>query len=165
MNGCEPSLLSAYLDGELDRAATERVAAHLKECAVCAAELASLRELSRSLAGVRVPELSADELDRIHQALDESVDAPVWRLGGMIGVIAASILVVSATWLVTLPARSPVRTMTQETVASTAQLADWEQVAVTLRVEPPQVGEDRVYLADAHLDEWMLEGLNRSAQR
>ena len=83
----------------------------------------------------------------LHRQLDEQVDAPIWRLGGALGLIAASILVVAATWLAAIPSAGPRHG--NPTVASTP--ADWEMVASTLRVEVP--GEPQ------QLDQWMLDQL------
>src|SRR5690242_15226688 len=97
----DPNLLAAYHDGELNAADRARVDAHVERCATCAEELRSLRETTQLLAGVGVgfDDLTEAELARLHQAIDGAdVDRPILRLGGAIGVIAASILIVSCAW-------------------------------------------------------------------
>ena len=148
MDACQTGLLSAFVDGELAPAEHQRVAAHVAACASCQAEVQSLRELSSAFAAYRIDALKPDERTRLHQHLDEQVDAPIWRLAGAVGLIAASILIVAATWLAAIPSPGP-RTG-NATVATTP--AEWEQIALTLRVEVP--GE-----ADPHLDQWMLDQL------
>jgi anti-sigma factor RsiW len=151
---CPINLLSAFIDGELDLSTRERVAAHVAMCAKCQAEVESLRELSRALQAYRVDELKPMERARLHQQLDEQVDAPIWRLGGAVGLIAASILIIAATWLAAIPSTTP--RDVGPTVA--AAPAEWEQIAFTLRVDVP--GE-----TDPRLDQWMLEQLAMAEQR
>jgi anti-sigma factor RsiW len=171
MNPCDSNLLSAYVDGELDPEVHQRVEAHVLQCARCQAELKDLREMSAAFGRYSLGELSQIERGRLHQRLDEEMnadanaDARIWKLGGVIGLIAASILVVASTWLATLPpARSGVRSgpaVGGNGTIARAKPAEWEQVALTLRVSPlPDDVGDQVYLADAHLDEWMLGALN-----
>lgn len=52
--------LSAYLDGELDAHAQQRVAAHLAACPVCAAQLAQLQALSASFKALPEESLGFD---------------------------------------------------------------------------------------------------------
>ncbi len=163
MNPCDSSLLSALVDGELDPGLRLRVEAHVAQCPRCQAELKDLREISAAFNRYPFTELSQIERARLHQRLDndinENIDAPIWKLGGVMGLIAASILVVASTWLATLPASSP--GPSRGAVVAVAPPADWEQVALTLRVPPlPDDAGDQIYLADAHLDDWMLGALS-----
>src|SRR5690349_1789363 len=97
-------LLAAYHDGELGPADRARVESHLLACASCATELRLLRETSRRFADERFDDLAPDELARLHAAIDEAEsDRPLLRIAGAIGVIAASILIVSCAWLMDLP--------------------------------------------------------------
>jgi anti-sigma factor RsiW len=147
MDGCETQLLSNFVDGELEPAAMERVASHVATCAACQAEVDALRELSAAFASVPFDGLKSIERARLHQNLDEQVDAPIWRIGGAMGLIAASILVVAGTWLVTIPAKSP--RPAGPTVATSAE--EWEQIASSLRVEVPG--------NEPQIDQWMLDQL------
>src|SRR4029079_1855128 len=106
MSECDEQVLSAYVDGELDAAARERVEAHVQTCGGCAEEIRSLRETSRLLRGYPFADVDREELARAHEAIDEAVDQPVWRLGFTLGVIAASVLIVSCAWLMELPSAS-----------------------------------------------------------
>src|SRR4051812_33601241 len=77
---CDPILIAAYHDGELDAAARANVEAHLLTCATCAAELSRLREMSHAIAAETATiELRADERSRLHDAIDDESAAPVWR--------------------------------------------------------------------------------------
>jgi hypothetical protein len=89
----------------------------------------------------------------LHAALEERVDAPIWRLGGAIGLIAASILVVAGTWLTVIPAQKPQPIGVGGLLASAPA---WEQIASTGRVDIPS------QLDQTNLDEWMLASLNGS---
>jgi anti-sigma factor RsiW len=163
MNGCEVNLLGAFVDGELSAADHARIAEHIKTCPSCAAEVRDLRAVASLFTSVHVDPLKPVERARLHKRLDvemkENVDAPIWRLGGAIGLIAASILVVAGTWLAVLPASQP--TQTSGTVAQASQPEQWETIASTGFVPVPVEG-DHVYLADAHLEEFMLSGLTGS---
>lgn len=163
---CEPSLLSAYLDGEAGADQRRRVEAHLAECPACAAELAQLRELSRSISAYQLSDdLAPAELARVHDALDDAAEGPVWRIGGVAGLIAASVLVISGTWLLTLPA-GPARPGggAGATVAAgqrpTSSPQSWEQIATRLRVHSPAEVGDAVY-AQAMLDALNRENVER----
>jgi anti-sigma factor RsiW len=147
MDHCEPQLLSSFVDGELEPAAMERVASHVATCGACQAEVKALRELSAGFAAVPFDGLKPIERARLHRKLDEQVDAPIWRIGGAMGLIAASILVVAGTWLVTIPANAP--RPGGPTVAT--NLEEWEQIASSLRVEVPG--------NEPQIDQWMLDQL------
>src|SRR5690349_15847006 len=107
----DPQFLAAYHDDELGPADRARVENHVRTCPACAAQLTALRDTSQ-LFVVRGAddELTPDELARVHTAVDvaaaETIDAPILRLGTAIGVVAASILVVSCAWLTDLPKRA-----------------------------------------------------------
>ena len=162
---CDPTILSAYLDNELAPAARAQVEEHLSECSSCAAELESLRRLSNSFATYPYQDLTDVEVEHLHDVLDESVDAPIWRLAGTLGVIAASILIVATAWLVELPThanRSNTATVARAPIAAPAP---WEQAAMTLRVDAPAYSPDSpmpfesTQFADAQFADWMLRGL------
>jgi anti-sigma factor RsiW len=168
--------IEAYHDGELaadERPAVER---HVATCPACAADLAWLRDVSRSIATTPAGMTTA-ERGRLREALDAAMDvdaagvdhdesdAPesfpisLYRTAGVLSAIAASILLLSVVWLNELPSR------TQRVPAGTAlarvEVPAWERVAMNLRVDPlPNTtpgGE--AYLADARLADWMLQGL------
>lgn len=140
--------LSAYLDGELDAAARAVVEEHLRTCGDCRAELQFLRETSQQLRDYPFENLSPAELDRIHAAVSESVEEPrLLRIGGTIGVLAASVLIVGMAWLKALPTSSPATPDGQ--IIASAPSESWERMAMTLRPEP-------ILSNDA---DWMLEQL------
>src|SRR5688500_12096597 len=95
MPSCDQQPLGAYVDGELSIEERARVEAHLRECAACAREVALIREAGRRLAEYPFEDISPRELDNLHRAVaDASDDGRVMRIGGTVGVIAASILIV-----------------------------------------------------------------------
>jgi anti-sigma factor RsiW len=158
MSSCEPQLLSAYLDGELSPEQAQRVERHVRECPMCAAELEQMRDVSLAISEYSFEDLRPDELARVHEAIDRGVDQPVWRLGVILSGLAASILVISATWLAELP---PPTAHTRTEIAK-VKLQSWERVAMTLRAPPlPLEAPDRgeIQVADAQFAHWMLNGL------
>jgi len=166
MDRCDRQVLEAYRDGELDAAARARVEQHLASCPDCARELQELGKLSQMLASYSFQDITPQELRAVHQAVDDAQVQRVWRIGGSLGLVAASILIVSLAWLNTVP---PVRTRLrpQTTVSAPA----WEQVATTLRAGPlpgdidnrprgEQIQLAEAQYTDAQLAEWMLDGLS-----
>src|SRR3954454_18131175 len=154
MSECDEQVLSAYGDGELAAAARQRVEAHLQSCTGCTEEVRSLRETSRLLRDYPFADIDRDELARGHEAIDAAVDQPVWRLGFTLGVIAASVLIVSCAWLMELPSASAPTTNARPQVVQTPP--QWERMAMTLKAEPLRsVNGDTSQTADARLAEWM----------
>src|SRR5436305_1376487 len=113
MSECEFHLrVQAYHDGELrhDEAARRAVEAHLPACPACVAELQQLREISMMLAPAAIAtdvEPTADEVRGMHRAVAdaarEQAPSSLLRLGGLLGAMAASILIISAAWLAEAP--------------------------------------------------------------
>src|SRR5688500_7958909 len=101
---CDAQILSAYHDGELSDADRTRVESHLQECPTCTAELAGIRESSRLLHDAPLDDLTAADLANLHDAIDDADDYRVWRIGGSVGLVAASIFVIGMAWLNALPA-------------------------------------------------------------
>jgi predicted anti-sigma-YlaC factor YlaD len=157
MSNCNQQLLSAYVDGELDLAGMAAVEEHVGSCADCAFELAEMRDLSNRIRRVEFDDITSDESRRIHEAMDFTEERSVLRLGGVIGVIAASILVVCGTWLAVLPTeQTPLGNSTNGgTTMSMANAEPWERMAVTLQADSSTSEDGSQYAAD-----WMLQGLN-----
>ena len=157
MEPCDRQLLEAYLDGELNAENCELVEQHLKECAACTQEVAEIKRVSGMLSGYAFEDITPDELAGIHQAVDDAADRFIWRLGGTLGLVAASILIVGLAWLQAMPVR------TQSAPQTTASTPSWERVAMTLRAGPLPAGaaNPEVRLAesdspDAQLADYML---------
>jgi anti-sigma factor RsiW len=158
MTECDVQILSAYHDGELADADRMRVEAHLRECASCAAELAAMRESSRRLHEAPFDELTTAELAKLHDVVGDIDDYRIWRIGGSLALVAASILIIGMAWLNAMP--SPAGS-SQATIASTppSSSQSWERTAVTLRVYPPLPSNDAIQPHDDQLADYMLEGL------
>ena len=159
---CDVQLLSAYHDGELTDADRAHMDAHLRECATCAAELAGIRECSRLFRDAPFDELTRADLEKLHDAIDDVDDYRIWRIGGSLGLVAASILIIGMAWLNVLPSRTvtPTGGGTVATTATTPSSQSWERTAVTLRVYPPLPAADHsIQSHDAQLADYMLEGL------
>ena len=157
MTECDLQILGAYHDGELAEADRSPVEAHLRECPACAAELAGIREASRLLRAAKFDELNAAELANLHAAVDEVDDYRIWRIGGSLALVAASILIIGMAWLNAMP--SPARESSQTPLAVAPAAESWERTAVTLRVYPPLPSNGVIQPHDDQLADYMLEGL------
>ena len=122
----------------------------------------SLRDQAGAIQQYPFDDLRDDELVRLHQAIDaEQEDHPVWRLGMILGALAASVMIISSAWLMELPARSRVAPVGQ---VATAPMESWERVAMYLRADPSAVPADdpgAIRVADSQFAQWMLDGLSR----
>jgi anti-sigma factor RsiW len=157
MTQCDVQILSAYHDGELAEADRSRVEAHLRECPSCVEELAAIAESSRLLREAPFDELSATQLANLHAAVDDVDDYRIWRIGGSLALIAASILIIGMAWLNAMP--TPERSGNPTQIATTPAAESWERTAVTLRVHPPLPSNDAIQRHDDQLADYMLEGL------
>jgi anti-sigma factor RsiW len=161
MTECDIQLLSAYHDGELPAPDRARVEAHLRQCETCAAELAAIAESSRLLHEAPFDALTPANLSNLHDAIDDIDDYRIWRIGGSLGLVAASIFVIGMAWLNALPSRvaPPTGGTGVATTTTPAASQSWERTAVTLRVYPPLPAEDSIQPHDAQIADYMLEGL------
>ena len=151
-------ILNAYVDDELDEPSRLRVESHVRACDTCAKELRELQTLTQSLADYPFADIDPHELSRVHAAIKTDDIEPVWRLGGVLGALAASVLIVSGVWLTQIP--KPQQTQTART---TTPPQNWERIAVNLRVDPFPVNDpSQTEFAKADLTELMLEGLKGS---
>jgi anti-sigma factor RsiW len=177
MTACpDELLLAAYLDDELEAADRARVEEHLGRCPACSAELARMRAAGSSLRKFTSVQLTPDQRQKLHEALDASAaeataeDARMTRTLAALGVLAASVLIVAAAWLRALPP-PPHPTSTAQRpgggIVATwpAKQEAWEEVAVTLRPDPASLprrfdpAQQFAGVYDADLADWMLEGL------
>ncbi|MEA2736197.1 MAG: putative zinc-finger [Humisphaera sp.] len=160
MTECDIQILSAYHDGELADADRARVEAHLRACASCAAELAAIGDSSRRLRDAPLDELTQHDLAKLHAAVEEVDDYRIWRIGGSLALIAASILIIGMAWLNAMP--TPSRNAGQSPLAvspSPSPSQSWERTAVTLRVYPPLPTSAAIQPHDDQVIDYMLEGL------
>jgi anti-sigma factor RsiW len=168
--------LEAYHDGEMDAQRAGGVAEHVRSCNECAAELASLRQMSALLRGgddddrAGFADMTAAEMRRLHRAVDQMLDrdayaapAPFPMLKALTAM-AASLLIIGMAWMMEAPQG---RAVQQAAPASSllASAPSWERVAVTLRVDPPSLTEGRTGLAseeenrDTNMADWVLQNL------
>jgi hypothetical protein len=148
--------LSGYLDDELDAAARRRVIEHLRVCARCSAELEAIRTASHYISQLKFPDITPSELRRAHESLHQNADAGNWRLYTGLSAIAASILVISATWLSAIPESH------HSIFRNASPAPEWEQMATSLRVDPMSLEEQPMQVADARMTEWMIQSLSES---
>ncbi|MFA5975126.1 MAG: zf-HC2 domain-containing protein [Elusimicrobiota bacterium] len=63
----DPSLLSAYLDGELGPEEAGQVESHLQSCHACQQELSSLKAIQQAIQGVNNPAMPAELVAEIER--------------------------------------------------------------------------------------------------
>lgn len=78
---CAASLISAYIDGELNGNTYQAVRGHLGNCPTCASEHAELARIKRMLGAMPAEEPSDALLDKIFAGLD---DAPIAAPSGIV---------------------------------------------------------------------------------
>lgn len=115
--------LESFYDGQARPEVAREIERHLPTCAACAAELERLAQLSDLLGTIRPEPIRADELARLHQAVDGVEDRGVLRLVAGLSAIAASILIISSAWLYDGP--RPVN----RTIVDRAPQPSWERMA------------------------------------
>ena len=165
MSECDEQLLGAYHDGELSAADRARVEQHLAGCAECTATLQQLREASRLLNEYPFQDITPRELSRLHQVIDEEAAADeqvLFRIGGTMGLIAASILVVGFAWLRQLPPTASPTGGSNPTQLAGRPVPAWERVAITQRPDPFIESQSDVQMAEA---DFMAEKLAQLAQQ
>lgn len=92
--------ISAFHDGELSG---ERLAAaerHLAECAVCRADLARLRRLSRLLGDAPMPTLSPAGRRRLYELAPAFTQRVYLRLAEWTTALAASVVIACSLWII-----------------------------------------------------------------
>lgn len=165
MSDCHSQLLiDAYHDRELDRESMAKVERHLTECTACTAHLASLRDLSARInvaAGSRG--INQKETSRLHQAVtnaehsSESDSLPLFRTMGLLGALAASVLIVCGVWL--LDTKYPELNSALPGNASVALAPEWERVATTGYADPSPGLSGDTFFSPRYAVDWMLDDL------
>lgn len=161
MPDCPHNLrLQAYHDGQLGPDDAREIERHLSACGGCAGELAALRELSELLSDRRPATIRAEELSRIHAAVEEVEGRSLFRLAVAMAAVAASILIISMTWMYDLP------TATSPLVQQDHAVPEWERLAEMERPDTPFADSStETGLADARdTADWMLKGIERHSQ-
>lgn len=127
--------------------------AHLRMCTGCSAELEEHRALSKTLGGVRQEPMTGDELERIHNAVDQAADRTIFRFAAGLSAVAASILIIGSAWLYDSPQPGAVR------VADFPQAREsWEQLAIG---RPPESIDTRQtdFARTKEASNWMAANL------
>ena len=118
-------MVDAYHDGELSVEQRERFERHLAACGVCAAELSTLRAISRRLATGAMPKLPAETMSRLHEAASVGEERSVLRIAEWLTTAAAAVLLMGLVGLF--------RTAPSNGTPST----DWTPYAVTFDQQDP----------------------------
>jgi len=94
MQACEfRQQIHAYHDGELSADRVTIVESHLRGCPACEQELSQLRSMSATLRFAARPTMPAEFKATLHQRLDETVEAGVFRLASWLTAAAAMIAI------------------------------------------------------------------------
>jgi len=94
VTNCEYTpLIHLYYDGELPAERAAAAEAHLAGCPACAAELASLRNLSAQLRFAPLPAAPAGLAARVHRHVAQAADSGALRLTWWLTAAAALVLV------------------------------------------------------------------------
>jgi len=162
MSGCpSESRLHAYHDAELDAATSDEVARHVAACQSCTHRLAELREMSDAMAGYDAGnDLTPMELARLHRSLDVAEEGSLIRFSTVLATMAASVLIISLTWIGQTPAQAPQPPL----VRDNRQLPQWERLAMgETPASPVQSPADAQLpdtgVASSETINWMLNGL------
>jgi len=148
MPTCEQRrFISPYHDGELDPEASLRLEKHLRECALCTAELERLRGISRLLGAARAPEIPADVLSRLHRNVGVVRESVLLHTAQRLTAVAAILLVSCVAWLWQAGGASPL---------PPEMPAAWETAAVTLSADFATANG-----AEPQLAQWIVEDLSR----
>jgi len=122
--------------------------------------------MSQLIGAMHPDDMTADELARVHDAVDAAqdleseIDRPaVLRIAGFLLATAASILIISSAWLLEVPPSSAPRIGLGPTVPA------WQYAAVDPRETAPPLIDERgeTRLADAGdggLADWIVHELN-----
>jgi anti-sigma factor RsiW len=146
------SSLEAYHDGELPPEQAQDIERHLTGCQACLHDLQRIRELSQLVASGRPEAIRADELARIHDAIEGVQNRSLFRFAAAMSAIAASILIISAAWLYDATPQRNVISQIPQTEHS------WERLASTGQIELP-AGAPETGLAERDTANWMAVSL------
>ena len=156
------SLIGAYYDRELDPEAAGKVEKHLTECPICIAELEAMGELSARIHTVASwSGMDRAESARLHQAVrdaDESFSdsLPLFRTMGLLGAMAASVLIVCGVWL--LDTRNDPSAINSG-LHPVALAPEWERVATTGYADPSPGMVGDMFFSPRYAVDWMLDDL------
>lgn len=117
-------LIHAYHDGELSPERAREVESHMRGCAVCVAELASLRAMSLRLRAIAVPAMPAELPAQVRASLADVPDKAALRLASWLTAAAAMVIAASLVWLGTGSTHTSTTTKSGPMVA-------WERAAVS----------------------------------
>jgi anti-sigma factor RsiW len=96
MSACRFSgMIDGYYDGELPTEDAREFEAHLRDCAECGHELARLKALSQAMAGIAIPDPSAEFSARLHKTVSTNRDFALIMLVRRLATAAAAVFVIS----------------------------------------------------------------------
>jgi anti-sigma factor RsiW len=156
MSDCQyHSRLDAYHDGELSAIETERITRHLAECQSCSAAVAKLRELSQAMSQLQPATISQIELARLHRNLDRAQDRSLLRFSTALATMAASVLIISLTWIAQTPGVTP-----HHLTRSPDSNAPWYHLAMGEQPPVPTMNNNLgAPDTDVAIENWMLDGV------
>ena len=157
-------LIGAYYDRELDREAAAKVEAHLAGCAICTGELAGMGDLSARIStAASWSGMDRAESARLHRAVrdageevSDSLSLPLFRTMGLLGALAASVLIVSGVWLLDMKSELNSSVTGGHPVALAPE---WERVATTGYADPSPGLMGDTFFSPRYAVDWMLDDL------
>jgi anti-sigma factor RsiW len=163
MSDCQyHSRLDAYYDGELSAAEAERITRHLAECESCSAAVAKLREVSGAMAQLEPVSISQIELARLHRNLDRAQDRSLLRFSTALATMAASVLIISLTWITQTAgvAPHPATSLGPDANKDWYRMAMGEQPPVPTMNNEFGLPDTDVAMQDRQTIQWMLDGVH-----
>lgn len=146
--------LEAYQDGQAGLEMAREIESHALTCAACSAELNRLMQLSELLRTARPEGIRADELARLHEAVESVEDRGIIRMVFGLSAVAASILIISTAWLYDVPQRGPVGPYVVGHVVE----QPWERMASVGHPVVPEVRPSGTAMANQETIDWMIRG-------
>ena len=160
MSDCQyQSRLDAYHDGEMSAIETEQITRHVAECESCSAAVAKLCELSQAMSQLEPASISQIELARLHRNLDRVQDRSLLRFSTALATMAASVLIISLTWITQTPGVAPHRL-----TGSVDSNESWYRMAMGEQPPVPTMNNnlslpDTGVAYDKEIEKWMLDGV------
>ncbi len=163
MSECEFSkMLSRFHDSELLPEQGRIVETHLRDCAVCSAELEQLQIMSQSLRAQAVanPKASSQFLARLDALADGVEDRVIYRFVMRLTAAAAAVLLAATVHWTLLRMHAPAP---MQTVGTPIALAPDERMVIDPDSNVPTPGSDVTLASDASSDS-LVPGLSGDRQ-
>lgn len=161
---CEHQLrLSAFHDRQMPETEARRLEEHLISCETCRTTLVEIQRVTFAFStlGKTGPSIAVKARARLAADMAASeVSSSVPFVLSLLTGLAASLLVIAWIWT---DERLIPGNQEPKAIARVATIPEWEQIAMTLQVDPLPSDStgvpDQPALAEARLTDWMLQNL------